>query len=260
MLKVVLLAHTPLPEKLVAAAAKNCYSPSGIDNPYSKQTDEQAADFVDMLAAIGHESPIEHAVFTFGVEGVSRVLLAQLTRHRIASYSVKSQRYVSEADFQYITPPEIEAIPEAKARYLKAMEQSAAAYGELYAILKQSHVKNLISQGIDQKAAEKSADKSAMEDARYVLPNACETKIVFTMNARSLRNFFKQRCCMRAQWEIRDMADKMLQEVKKVAPALFRAAGPGCVTGPCPEGKMSCGNAQSVREKYRSIGVGSDEG
>ena len=114
MAKVTLLAHTPNPEHTVASAAKLCYSPSTIDGIREGLTDEKAASFVEMLAEIGHESPIEHASFTFGIEGVSRALLAQITRHRIASYSVKSQRYVKEGMFEFITPPEIEQNEKAK--------------------------------------------------------------------------------------------------------------------------------------------------
>jgi thymidylate synthase (FAD) len=94
----------------------------------------------------------------------------------------------------------------------------------------------------------------AIEDARFVLPNACDTKMLVTMNARSLLNFFSHRCCNRAQWEIRALADQMLCLVKEVAPSLFAAAGPGCVRGPCPEGSMTCGRMEEVRARYRGDG------
>lgn len=250
MIKAVLLSHTAFPERLVAAAAKNCYSASGVDTLYEGLTDEAASGFVDMLAQLGHESPIEHAVFTFGIEGVSRSLLAQLTRHRIASFSVKSQRYVSEKDFAYIIPPEIERIPEAKAVFIEEMERDARAYEALREVLTKAHAKTLMEGGMEEKAALKAAARQANEDARYVLPNACETKVVMTMNARSLKNFFRQRCCSRAQWEIRELAEKMYALVIEQAPSLFRDAGPACVSGACPEGKMSCGKAKDMREKY----------
>ena len=136
-MKVTLIAHTNLPEKLVAASAKLCYSASEISTVMDGLTEEKTADFVDMLADIGHESPIEHASFTFGIEGVSRSLLAQLTRHRMASYSVQSQRYVAAKQFEYVLPPEIAAIPEAAEVYRQAMDEDQKHYEELTAILKE---------------------------------------------------------------------------------------------------------------------------
>ena len=249
-MKVTLLAHTPEPEKTIACAAKLCYSASTIDTLYDGLTEEKAADFVGMLAEIGHESPIEHASFTFGIEGVSRALLAQITRHRIASYSVQSQRYVREKEFEFVTPPEIEACPGAKEVFLKAMEDSLAAYEKLTALLMEKHYDMFLKQGQDEKTARRNAEKKAIEDARFVLPNACDTKMMLTMNARSLLNFFRLRCCNRAQWEIRDVATQMLALVKPIAPTIFAKAGPGCLSGPCPEGKMTCGRMAEVREQF----------
>ncbi|MBE6831727.1 MAG: FAD-dependent thymidylate synthase, partial [Ruminococcaceae bacterium] len=143
MAKVTLIAYTPEPEKTVAQAAKLCYSPASIEDISEGLTDEKVASFVDMLAEIGHESPIEHASFTFGIEGVSRSFLAQMTRHRIASYSVQSQRYVTEACFEYVIPPEIEAISEAKAEFLLAMEEDQKHYEKLTSLLKERHKKAL---------------------------------------------------------------------------------------------------------------------
>lgn len=251
MAKVVLLTHTPLPEKTVAAAAKLCYSPSGIDTIMDGLTEEKTASFVEMLAEIGHESPIEHASFTFGIEGVSRSLLAQITRHRMASFSVQSQRYVVEKQFEYVVPPEIAEIPAAKELFIAAMEQDQAQYEALTEMLSQKHLADFLAQGKDEKTAKRAAEKKAIEDARFVLPNACTTKIVMTMNARSLYNFFHHRCCNRAQWEIRDVAYQMLDLVKEVAPNLFKNAGPSCVAGPCPEGKMSCGQAEEIRRRLK---------
>lgn len=253
MAKVFLLAHTPNPEYTVAAAAKLCYSSATITGLTDNLTDEKAASFVEMLSEIGHESPIEHASFTFGIEGVSRSLLAQITRHRIASYSVKSQRYVAEGSFEYVIPPEIEENAEAKALYIEAMEDDQRKYDRLTEILKAKHIKEFLAEGKDEKTANRLAEKKAIEDARFVLPNACETKMVVTMNARSLMNFFRHRCCNRAQWEIRDVADKMLALVKEVAPELFKKAGPPCVSGACPEGKMTCGKAKEVRARYEEM-------
>lgn len=250
-----LLAYTPEPEKAVACAAKLCYASSDIDTLYDGLTEEKTSAFLDHLSAIGHESPIEHASFTFGIEGVSRSLLAQITRHRIASFSVQSQRYVKENSFEFVLPPEIEAIPEAKEEFLKAMEEDTRHYETLTALLQEKHKRAFLEQGEDEKSAARKAEKKAIEDARFVLPNACATKMVCTMNARSLMNFFSLRCCNRAQWEIRELATQMLREVKVVAPHLFQNAGPGCVRGACPEGSMSCGRAAEVREKFKKLAV-----
>ncbi len=253
MAKVYLLAHTPNPEHTIASAAKLCYSSSTISDLTENLTDEKAASFVEMLAEIGHESPIEHASFTFGIEGVSRALLAQITRHRMASFSVKSQRYVREGAFEYVTPPEIAADPEALAIYKEIMAEDQKKYDRLAEILKEKHIKTFMAEGKDEKTATRLAEKKAIEDARFVLPNSCETQMIMTMNARSLHNFFRHRCCMRAQWEIRDVADQMLKLVSAVAPKIFKNAGPSCLNGHCPEGKMSCGKSKEIKEFYKEL-------
>lgn len=250
-INVKLLQYTPEPEKVVSAAAKLCYSSSGVENILEGLTEEKTEKFLAMLMDIGHESPVEHVSFTFGIEGVSRSLLAQITRHRIASYSVKSQRYVKEGQFEYIMPPEIENIPKAKELYIQAMEDDQRSYNELYEILFKKHYDRMTEEGKNEKEAKKAAEKQAIEDARFVLPNACETKMVVTMNARSLMNFFRHRCCMRAQWEIRELSQKMLLLVKEVAPTLFKYAGPSCVYGKCPEGAKSCGKAAEMKKLYK---------
>ena len=252
-MKVTLIAHTPMPEKIVASSAKLCYSPATIDTVMDGLTEDSTAAFVDMLSEIGHESPIEHATFTFGIEGVSRSLLAQLTRHRIASYSVQSQRYVCEKMFEYVLPPEIASIPEAAEEYRLAMEEDQRHYDRLTALLKEKHLADLMAAGKTEKEAARAAEKKAIEDARFVLPNACTTKIMMTMNARSLKNFFKHRCCHRAQWEIQELAEEMYRLCVRVAPHLFKNAGPSCVNGACPEGKMSCGRAAEMRNKYKAF-------
>ena len=243
-MKVKLLAHTPEPEKLIAAAAKNCYSSSNIDNVLEGLTEEKTEHFVNMLSEIGHESPIE---------GVSRSLLAQITRHRMASFSVQSQRYVREKGFEYVLPPEIDKIPAAREKFIQAMEDDQRTYEELTAALMEGYLKELLEQGIPEKAARSRAEKHAIEDARYVLPNACATRIVMTANARSLKNFFRLRCCNRAQWEIRALAEEMYKQVYAVAPTLFGHCGPACVDGVCTEGKMSCGKAAEVRAHYMKL-------
>jgi len=252
-MKVTLITHTPEPERVIASAAKLCYSASSIDELQSKLTPEKNQEFVEMLAEIGHESPIEHISFTFGIEGVSRTLLAQITRHRIASFSVQSQRYVREGCFEYVIPPEIESNPEALAEFKAAMEEDQRHYDNLSNILKKAHKERLMKEGKSETAAERAAEKMAIEDARFVLPGACDTKMIVTMNARSLINFFNLRCCNRAQWEIRALACEMLKLVRKVAPSVFKYAGPSCLKKPCPEGKMSCGKMAEVKEFFKNI-------
>lgn len=253
-MKVELIAYTPNPEQVVAAAAKLCYAKSDIQGLFDKLTPEKTASFIEHLASLGHESPIEHVSFTFGIEGVSRALLAQITRHRLASYSVQSQRYVEKAGFEYILPPEIAGIPEAEALYREEMAHDAEVYAKLREILLQKHTADNLAAGMSEKDAAFAAGKKANEDARFVLPNACDTRMIVTMNARSLYNFFRQRCCMRAQWEIRALATEMLRLVKGVAPTLFANAGPGCVKGKCPEGSYSCGDAVNVRSFFKNLG------
>lgn len=249
-MKVTLLAHTPDPEKVIAAAAKLCYSNSTIETLYEKQTPEAVEKFLNMLNEIGHESPIEHCSFTFGIEGVSRAFLAQMTRHRIASYSVQSQRYVKEKQFSFVTPPEIAGNEDALSIFQKSMEDAIASYQKLADILQEKHLRTLTEAGLPENEAKRKAEKMAIEDARFVLPNACDTQMVVTMNARSLMNFFRHRCCNRAQWEIRSVADEMLRLCREVAPHLFAYAGPTCVTGKCPEGNMTCGKMKEMRQKY----------
>jgi thymidylate synthase (FAD) len=185
-------------------------------------TDEGIASFLKKLVSLGHFSPLEHVSFSFAIEGVSRNLSHQLVRHRIASYSQKSQRYVNEEGFNYVIPPSILKNSDALALFREKMADLQRAYESL-------------------------AQLVPKEDARYVLPGACETKLVATFNARSLLNFFQHRCCQRAQWEIRALAGEMLRLVREVAPNLFAKAGPTCVThGICYEGKMSCGRITNI--------------
>lgn len=255
-MNVKLLAYTPAPERTVACAAKLCYAAADIDTVMDGLTDEKAGSFLDMLTEIGHESPIEHASFTFGIEGVSRSLLAQITRHRLASYSVQSQRYVKESSFEYVVPPDIAAMPEARREFLMAMEEDQRHYEKLSELLQRKHETEFLAEGLDEKEARRKAKKKAIEDARFVLPNACATKLICTMNARSLMNFFTHRCCNRAQWEIRELAVEMLKLVREAAPNMFRKAGPPCLRGSCPEGKMSCGKMSQVRESFQALGAG----
>ena len=246
----------------VAMAAKLCYSPSEISNIRDGLTEEKAADFIDMLANIGHGSPFEHASFTFGIEGISRACSHQLVRHRIASYSQQSQRYVDGTKFDFVTPPEIAKNEKALAAYNKVIEMQSKAYSEVRDALVAGYIREATGNCDDtdeevienfrneNKAKFNAFVKKANEDARFILPNASTTKIVCTFNARSLENFFAHRCCNRAQWEIRDVAEQMLKQCLEVAPHLFKNCGPACLFGACPEGKMSCGKMKEVRKKY----------
>lgn len=226
-MKVTLITHTPNPEKIIAGAANLCYSAKDIEKLFEDLTEERITQLVSMLESMGHESPFEHIGFTFGIERVSRSLTHQLVRHRIgSSYSQKSQRYVREGSFEYVIPPEVEKDKGLKGCYEAHMTLVNSMYN--------AFVESLIKAG--------RTEKQAIEDARYVLPNSCETKIVVTMNARALFNFFEKRCCDRSQWEIRDLANEMLRIVREVAPTVFKHSGPPCVKGPCPEGSMSCGS------------------
>ncbi len=224
-MKVQLLSYTPEPEKNVALAARMCYSNRGVDNLKHALTSAEVKRMVEMLTEVGHLSPTEHASFTFAVEGISRACSHQLVRHRIASYSQKSQRYTDEVNFDYIVPPSIAGDPKALDLFTKEINSIQESYRKL-------------------------AEMVPREDARYVLPNATETKLVLTFNARSLYNFFSQRLCLRAQWEIRELAELMLKEVQLVAPLLFSYVGPSCEAyGICWEGEKSCGRCNDIRER-----------
>ena len=228
--RVLLLSHTPDAQALIALGARLCYAGGNVDKLMEKVSRQDQQAFLEKLMGMGHESVLEHVSFTFLIEGVSRVLLAQLTRHRIASFSVQSQRYVSYKDgFGYVVPPAIAALGEdAAAEYRGQMAQMQQWYENWQERLG-------------------AAGEKSNEDARFVLPNACETRMVITMNARELMHFFSLRCCNRAQWEIRALAWEMLRLAEKAAPTLFKNSGPGCIRGKCPEGKMSCGQAEQVR-------------
>lgn len=250
-MRVRLITHTPEPEKTIAAAASLCYSPKDITSLLEGMNTKKVERLINMLAKLGHESPFEHISFTFGIEGVSRSLTHQLVRHRIgSSYSQKSQRYVTEGAFEYIVPPEIKKKSEVLKLYKEAMNNQQIAYDKIVEMLKKEYYDDQLKTGKTERQAKSFAEKKAIEDARFVLPNACETKIIVTMNARALFNFFHHRCCNRAQWEIRNLADEMLNIAKKIAPTVFKYSGPNCLHGPCPEGNMTCGEIKKVREKY----------
>ena len=232
--KAKLIRYTENPEGTIALASKLCYSSLRMDELIERIEGADNAKFIRMLKTMNHLSPFEHASFTFSVEGVSRAFLAQVTRHRIASFSVRSQRYVGEGDFNYILPPAIADLGDgAIEEYKKQMETIAGWY----------------TAGQERLGGGEKAN----EDARFVLPNACETKMIMTMNARELMHFFELRCCNRAQWEIRDVAWQMLTQVLEVAPDVFDGCGPACLRGACPEGKKSCGKAAEVKKRYERL-------
>ncbi|MBI5577048.1 MAG: FAD-dependent thymidylate synthase [Deltaproteobacteria bacterium] len=226
-MNVILLQCTPEPERLVALAARLCYSPATLADLQEDVSRKDVRKLVRRVLSMGHASVLEHVVFTYGVEGISRATSHQLVRHRIASYSQQSQRYVS-ARFGYVTPETVASAP-LHGKFEKHMKGSAALYEEL------------VKAGVPA------------EDARFVLPNATETKILITMNARELHHFFALRLCRRAQWEIREMARRMLAIACERAPLLFESSGPGCVRGRCPEGKMTCGDPSGVRGEIAAL-------
>ncbi|HPC77702.1 MAG TPA: FAD-dependent thymidylate synthase [bacterium] len=210
-MKVELLSYTPEPDRVVAISARLCYSKIGISELAEKLTDDKIKDLLKKLESSGHLSPLEHANFTFGIEGISRVTSHQLVRHRIASYSQQSQRYVKMSNGEFVIPPSIKKNSSASELVYNLYDMAMSVYNKL------------IQLGIPE------------EDARYILPQGITTKIIVTMNARELLHFFNLRCCLRAQWEIRTMANLMLRKVKEVAPIIFEKAGPSCFSGPCPE-------------------------
>lgn len=228
-MKVKLIAYTPEPEKVCGAAASVSVSEGTYSEIYEKKEKEKILKTLEHVVGYGHNSVLEHASFTFSIEGISRACSHQLVRHRLASYTQQSQRYVRFKELAYVTPPAIEKDPEKKKLYDKVMKETAQAYDELL------------------KAEIKP------EDARYIYPNAAKTNLVVSMNARELLHFFEMRCCENAQWEIRELADAMLIEVKKVAPIIFKNAGPGCIHGQCPEGTKTCGKIVQIREKYKGL-------
>ena len=220
-MKIKILAHTPNPERVIALAGKLCYSQVGIDELNDKISDEQVEKFITKLSDMGHMSPFEHASFTFAIEGISRNCSHQIVRHRLASFSQQSQRYVKMKG-EYVVPPYIYWHEELLLEFNHALKDADKAYNKL--------VEGLMRYG--------RTEKEAIEDARYILPSACTTKMEVTMNVRELLHFFKQRCCKRAQWEIREVAKEMLKQCKEVSPILFKNAGAPCST--CTEGELKC--------------------
>ncbi len=215
-MKVVLLRHTEDPDRVCAAAAASCYSGDGASQLHEDLSDKKVGRLLEHTVGKGHHSVVEHAVFTFSIEGVSRALTHQLVRHRIASYSQQSQRYVRFDEPTYVTPPEVEKRQDAK----EAFDATVKATWEAYRLM--------VEEGVPE------------EDARFILPNAATTNITVTMNARELIHFFRLRCCLRAQWEIRRVAQRMLEECKGVAPVIFAEAGRPCISGPCPDDATDC--------------------
>lgn len=241
-LRVELLSMTPNALELLYASFRQCYHAGFVADMWPRLLNgeiekEKQAEFVSKILESGHNSPIEHVSFTFAIEGISRACSHQIVRHRVASYSQQSQRYVTENDMDYIIPPAIAKIPEARERFEQFMDEVGSAYRDLRKIL--------VDAGREDKAN---------EDARFVLPQAAETKIVITMNCRSLMHFFNLRCCQRAQWEVRKMADKMLKICKEEFPAIFKHGGASCEQlGYCPEAdRFACGRHPTLKQLTKS--------
>ncbi len=214
-----LLNHTPDPERAIAAAARLCYAPVGAAELTETMSEEAVRRVLKTIITSGHTSALEHASYTFAIDGVSRALTHQLVRHRLASYNQQSQRYVTYAsEPAFVTPPSVAVDPAVAEAFAAATRAAFDAY------------RALVDAGVPA------------EDARYLLPNAMETKIVVTMNIRELLHFFELRCCKRAQWEIRDLALAMLALAEPTAPYIFMDAGASCRRGPCREGAMTCGD------------------
>ena len=273
-MKIKLLTYTPNPEKIVAMAGKLCYAGCTIDELEQNLTEEEINKFVNILIKMKHESPLEHASFTFAVEGVSRVLEQQLARHRLASYSIQSGRYVVRDNATFTIPQNIQE----NTYSLGCFNEVTEIAKENYNSISQSLIDKMIEEYIKEHYSNLSADdkdyefyhfeerntkeynkfkKKAIEDARMVFPNSLQTKIIFTMNLRNLINFFEHRCCFRAQDEIREMANEMLKLCKEVSPILFNRLGASCKTkGYCPEGNMQCdefkGNIPQFKDLYNA--------
>ncbi len=241
--RVILLRHTYDPEEVVAMAARLCYNHSDLNTLSKKIQKSDIEGFIKKLIDMGHMSPIEHASFTFAIEGISMECSHQLIRHRMASYNQQSRRCQIKGDieedffYEYVTPPLISEDREAEQLYKEFMSHAMKTYNKL--------LKRLENMGFNNETADKNA--------HYVMPNAVQTRIMVTMNARELLHFFHQRCCNRSDWEIHSLADEMLRQCKKVAPTIFTLAGPGCLIGSCPEGDLTCGTIKEVRKKYEIL-------
>lgn len=225
-MKVTLLSHTPEPEKMIAAAARLCYSNAqDVDTLMEGLTPDKVSSFINKMSELkNHGTVWEHPSFTFAIEGVSRALSHQLVRHRIASFDQQSQRYCDGKNFTYVIPPSVSRNEELRKKFMNFMEESQELYEEF------------VEAGIPK------------EDARFVFTNACSTRLIMTMNVRSLFHFFALRSCTRAQWEIKALSNEILRICKETSPVIFQNAGASCVQlGYCPEGHMSCGIAPTLQ-------------
>ena len=256
-LNVKLLSHTENPELLIATAGKLCYSPATIEDLLEKQTPESIEEFVNMLVSLGHESPLEHVSFSFGAEGISRIVEIQLVRHRIASYSIQSGRYVKRSCPEFIKPERIENNYVASDIFDNIAEASAKAYNDLFLVLMLDQmgfadsVVNIMSEEEreelvyklyeEDRKLYKKYEKVAIEDARYVHLQSIGVKVICTFNLRSLINFTRHRECRRAQNEIQNLSKAMMEIINDKFPLLGRILGASCRFGACPEGNMCCG-------------------
>ncbi|KXB05953.1 hypothetical protein AKJ53_01690 [candidate division MSBL1 archaeon SCGC-AAA382F02] len=217
-MKVELIEHTSQPDMLAAAAARSCHSNKGASEIQESEDEEELKRVLRKTVEQGHTAVIEHANFTFSIKGISRACSHQLVRHRIASYSQQSQRHIKPGEEKFVVPPSIKENSQALENFKEALEKAWKTYEDL-----------------------SENEDVPLEDSRFLLPNATKTNIVVTMNARSLMNFFELRTCMHSQWEIRALANSMLNQVKKVAPTIFEDAGPPCKRREvCPEKDPDC--------------------
>lgn len=258
--KVILLNHTPEPEKMITAAAKLCYSNSRPSELYDNLTDEQIEKFLDMIMKLGHGSILEHVVFNFAIEDISRVTEVQLVRHRTASPSIQSGRYVKR-DPHYIVPSEILDDPVAFEMYEFACQRSTQAYLDIVDRLEHIHVARALNIDVAQaytmssdertlKLYEKErvkVEKKAIEDARYVTPQSLRTHGVYSIDLRNLIHFIQKRKCKRAQEEIRKVAQQMYDLIAPLLPTIIKYIGAPCELGSCPEGNMCCGEPYSKK-------------
>ena len=231
-MKITLLSETFNGMELISAAGYMCYTDDtveGIIKRVENSSKEAIEGYIKNLLDKKHYSVLEHVSFSFGIEGISRACSHQLVRHRIASYSQRSQRYVSEKQFKYVTPETFDNMTAGTLWFENKMKTIQKWYNEA------------IKAGVPK------------EDARYLLPNACETSLIMTMNIRELLHFFTVRCCNRAQLEIKNMAIEMLKILKTKYPVIFENVGPSCVSAKCNEGSLSCGKMKEVKTKFKNL-------